>query len=160
MSIAQYDDPGYLEAVYAALFSQLQSATFGGGITLASSLRAAIAPDESPPANQPALIQLQGPMHVEQKDAFSLAKWTFTAVAVLYARVQGAMTAQDPLAVTTANYLIWGIKNCLNTKPPYQKVTLGGLVYHTWIEGVVSTEVSNEQMVITLPIYMLAGTSG
>jgi hypothetical protein len=153
-----FTDPTYLEEVYAALATLLAGATFAAGVTLKSVRRAFMVPDSVPPADQPALILVQGSLPVEQKDLFSVAKWTFTAVAVIYVRAEGtAPPDQDPLSVTQANYLIWGIKNVFETKPPYQKQTLGGLVYHAWIEGEVFPNVTSEQILITVPIYMLAG---
>ncbi len=154
MAVAQYDDPDYLEQVYAALFALLSAATFQSGVKLASSQRVVQIPDEVPIANQPCLMQVQGPMRPEQKE-FALSKWTVTAVAVIYLRSDGTAAA-----VQQVNYLIWGLKNAFNTQPPYEKQTLGGLVYHAWIEGEVFMETQDEQMVLTLPIFMLAGPSG
>ena len=152
-----YEDPAYLEQVYAALLTLLRTATFPAGITLKLTERMVDAPDAIAVADQPALVLVQGPMHVEQKDAFSLAKWTLSAVAVIYVRADSTVRNQNPLPITTANYLLWGIKNCFNTLPPYQKQTLGGLVVHAWIEGDMTPEVTSEQVVVTVPILMLAG---
>lgn len=155
-----FDDPEYLEDVYAALFQQLIGATFPAGIALKNPQRVVVSPDDIPVAAQPTLLLFPGPMHVEQKE-FALAKWTFTAVAVLYVRADGAAQAQDPLPATVANYLVWGLARALApTTPPYQKQTLGGLVYHCWFEGDVIPEVQNEQMVLTMPILIEAGDIG
>jgi hypothetical protein len=53
--------------------------------------------------------------------------------------------------------LIWGIRKAFETTPPYEKQTLGGLVVHAWIDGEVLPEVTSEQILITVPIYMIAG---
>ena len=162
MSVS-YDDPTYLEQVYAALFSLLTSATFAGGVTLESSARVVNPPDNVPVAAQPALILVEGGLLSEQqKTAFGaeMSKWTFAAYALIYARGDSTEPNPDPLPITVANYLIWGIKNCFATKPPNLKQTLGGLVVNAWIEGEVHPEVVNEQMVIMVPILMLAGPSG
>lgn len=151
-----YDDPKYLEDVYAALFAKLSGATFQGGLTLVTKSRVAEAPDTVPVADQPALRLVQGPMHSEQRQGFTLAKWTLSALAVIYVRADSD-ASPNPLPNTVANYLIWGIKNSFNTQPPYQKQTLGGLVYHAWIEGAISPEITSEQILVTVPILMLAG---
>ncbi len=156
--IIQYDDPAYLEAVYAALFSLLQSAVFAAGVALVSAQRVVELPDEVQAVNQPCLMQVQGPMRVEQTE-FALPKWIFTAVAVIYVRADGS-TSPSPVPATTANYLIWGINNVFSTQPFGEKQTLGGLVYHAWIEGEVFMETQDQQMILTVPIYMRAGTSG
>jgi hypothetical protein len=158
--VIQYENPAYMEAVYAALFALLQTATFASGVSLVSYQRVVEIPDEVPAANQPCLMQVQGPMRVEQKE-FALAKWTFTAVAVIYLRADGAAAgSQGMLAATQANYLSWGIQSVFTTTPPYEKQTLGGLVYHAWVEGEVHTEIQDQQVIITVPIYILAGPSG
>jgi len=153
-----FDDPTYLEQVYAALFALLQGATFAAGVTLKTSMRAFMVPDQVAPEDMPALVLVEGPLHAEQKEIFGPAKWTFTAMAALYVRAEGTVAPrQKPLSVTTANLLIWGIQKAFETKPPYQKQTLGGLVAHAWIEGAVVPDVTSEQVLITVPIYMLAG---
>ena len=163
MPVTQFEDPKYLEAVYAALLTQLKTAAFAGGLTLNSSSRAVEIPDKVPTADQPALRLVNGPMRVEQKE-FGLAKWTITAVAAVYMRADGS---SDPnvadLAATNANYVVWGLAQALQppgTPQQYEKQTLGGLVYHCWIEGEVFTEVQAQQIVIAVPIFILAGPSG
>lgn len=158
MTATAFDDLTYLEQVYAALFTLLQGATFAAGITLKTSMRAFMVPDQVAPADMPALVLVEGPMRVEQKEVFGPAKWTLTAIAALYVRAEGtAAPNQSPLSVTTANSLIWGIRKAFETTPPYQKQTLGGLVVHAWIDGEVLPDVTSEQILITVPIYMLAG---
>ena len=155
-----YTDPTYLEAVYAALFARLQTAVFPGAIALNKRARMVLVPDEVAVADQPALILVQGPMHAEQKELFGPTKWTLTALAVVYFRADVSTVSPSPLPATLANYMVWGLANALGTLPPYQKQTLGGLVEHCWIEGAVSVEVVSEQVVITVPIYLLAGPVG
>jgi hypothetical protein len=158
--VIQFENPVYIETVYATLFATLQAATFASGVSLASSQRIVELPVEVPTANQPCLMQVQGPMRVEQKE-FALAKWIFTAVAVIYLRADGAAAgSQGVLPSTQANYLVWGIQNAFATQPPYEKQTLGGLVYHAWIEGEIFTEIQDQQIIITIPIYILAGPNG
>jgi hypothetical protein len=158
MTVTAFDDLTYLEEVYVALFALLQAATFAAGVKLQTSMRAFMVPDQVAPADMPALILIEGPMHVEQKVVFGPAKWTLTALAALYVRAEGtAAPNQSPLSVTTANSLIWGIRKAFETTPPYEKQTLGGLVVHAWIDGEVLPEVTSEQILITVPIYMIAG---
>ena len=158
MAITQYEDATYLEAVYAALFALLKPATAASGITLASSQRTLQVPDEIPIPQQPCLMQVNGPIRAEQKE-FSLTKWTITAVAVLYMRADGS-SEPGVLPATQANNWVWATARAFETQPPYEKQTLGGLVYHAWIEGEVLTEVQNQQIVITIPIFILAGPVG
>lgn len=154
----QFTDPTYMEAVYAALLSQLKTATFGGGIKLVTAERVIEPPQQIASANQPALVLINGPVRVEQKE-FALGKWTFTAVAAVYL---WAEEDQATLAASQANYVVWGLQAALlsTDRGQYEKQTLGGLVYHCWVEGDVLTEVQAQQVVITVPIMILAGPNG
>lgn len=157
-----FEDPTYLEAVYAALFNRLKTAAFAGGQAFAWSTRAFEPPDDVPPASQPALVLVQGPLHAEQREVFGPTKWTFTALAMVYVRAESTAPEPDPLPATVANYFVWGLQNALAgaTPPVYDRQTFDGLVYHCWIEGAVSVAAQREQIVITIPIYILVGPSG
>lgn len=156
-------DPTYMEKVYAALLSQLQlnvnnnMPAGAGGLTVRNFARTFTPPDNVPEANQPAMYVVPGPVHVDQKE-FAMAKWLFTAIVFVYLRADSSVVNPTPLAWTQANYIIWAIMNTLTAPPgPYQKQTLGGLVYHCWIEGEIGVETQSEQVVIGIPIYILAG---
>jgi len=159
-SITQFEDPNYLEAVYDALFQKLKTATFAGTLKLQTTQRAVEAPSNIQPELQPALVLINGPIHVEQKE-FGLAKWTITAVAAVYIWAEGASVLdQLQLPATMANRVVWGFAQAIqppNTPQMYGKQDLGGIVEHCWIEGAVLTEVQAQQIVVTVPIMMLAG---
>jgi len=144
-----FNDPTYLEAVYAALLAQLQTATFAGNLQVQTWGRILVLPDQV--AAQPGVFVLNTPLHVEQKE-FALAKWNLVATVVVYFQ-------SDP---TVANYLLWGLMQSLLTKDfgSYQKQTLGGLVYHAWVEGPLYIETQDTQAVMTFPVLMLAGDVG
>jgi len=153
-----FNDPAYLETVYAALFTQLQSAIFPSGLQLQSSYRVTDTPDNVPVAQQPALYQVQGDMLVEETEHFGVAKWTATAVVVVYFRADGAVpNNRDVLPDTVANYFVWGLMNALQGMPPGSKQTLGDLVYHCWIDGMIVPTVADQQCIVTVPIKILLG---
>jgi len=150
-------DPNYLEQCYAALFAQVQTATFAGGLKFNTFRRVAIGPDQIAPADMPALFQVPGPLHARQTE-FSLTKWVFVAYWLLYFRADSTQPNPDPLPSTEAYNLIWGIMGTLlSAGPPYEKQTLGGLVYHAWIEGEIAIETTAEQIMVGIPVYMDAG---
>ena len=160
MPITQFEDPTYLEAVYAALFYLLEQAKFAGNVKFQTSQRVVVVPDQIAPADQPTLVMVQGPLRAEQKEVFGPTKWTLTAMAVIYLQADPSQNP-NPLPATLTNYLVWGIQTVLGlTAPPYSKQTLGGLVCHCWIEGEVLTEVAEQQVVVTIPIFILAGPVG
>ncbi len=157
--VINFFDPTYLEAVYAALFAQIQTSTFAGGVKINQFLRAMYPPDAAAVSNQPALYQVPGPLHSISKD-FALPKWVFTAILMIYLRSGSAQPVPNPLPQTLAYYLIWGIMNSLLTNLPYEKQTLGGLVYHCWIEGEVGVDTASEQTTIAIPVFIDAGNVG
>lgn len=161
-AIPQFTDPDYLNQVYASLLNLLSAAVFAGGLKLQKAIRAMEAPDQVAAEDQPALILINGPIGVVQKE-FALAKVMPTAIAVIYLWTDGASPFDaDPnnTPATQADRLVWGIFNAFNTQPPYQKQGMGGIVYHAWIEGDIHTEIVRQQVVITIPIRMLAGPYG
>jgi hypothetical protein len=151
-----FDDPLYLEACYDALFALLKTAPLPNSIVFRTMQRAAVVPQSIPPASQPALLLMPGPMEAKQNN-FALTKWTFTAVAVVYFRGDASPINQIPLPSSLVNWVVWGIATVLQAKPFGEKQTLGGLVYHCWIEGEIFPETENQQIVLTIPIRMLAG---
>jgi len=170
MPVTQFEDPEYLEAVYATLFSLLKSAVLPDSLVFNLSARLAEPPDSIAAANQPALILFQGPMHAEQKGIFGPTKWIFTAVAAVYIRADtetmNPVGTSTPIPATTANRIVWALAQAMgNSTTPggtpmiYQRQELGGLVYHAWIEGEVITSVVDQQMIVTVPINILAGPS-
>lgn len=160
MAVTQFSDPAYLEAVFAALLTQLQTAQFEGSNAMQSWTRTVEAPDQIPVSNMPAAVLVQGDLLAEQKQVFGATKWTFSALLLIYLRADSSQVNPNPLPATLVNYFVWGIFKSLWGKPPYGKQTLGGLVEHAWLEGQVHQEVANEQLVIMIPIMILAGPSG
>jgi hypothetical protein len=158
-----FEDPTYLEQVFAALFALLQKVTFPAGVPpLARTSRVVVVGDQVPPAEQPALILIQGPMHVAQKEVFGPAKWELTVVVVILFRGDAtAPASQDQVSAQTVNYMVWGLMLAVSGRQgpspqqQYARQTLGGLVYHCWIEGVVDTEVQDQQVILTVPIHIL-----
>jgi hypothetical protein len=162
----EFFDPEYLETVYATLFTLLQSTvlptTNGLPAAFVSSQRVSwfsSVPTDISPADQPALLMVSGPMKADQGKLFGPTKWTLTAAAIIYMQGDGSTNPGAPLAITQANEIIWAVSNKLSY-PTYQKQTLNGLVYHAWIEGEIHPEIFNQQVVITIPMYILPGPGG
>lgn len=150
-------DPSYMETVYKALFALLQSVSYPAPLTLQTVTRAVRVPDQVPVANQPAVYQIQGPMKTTQEKIFGPSKVEFTAAWVIYMRGDGAQTI-DSNTPTLVNLAIWAMINSFNTKPPYQKQTLGGNAHHVWFDGptYMETEGDANQIVVALPIHILS----
>lgn len=154
-----YGDPTFLEAVYAALFAQVSPVQFPAAAPFQkfqNSYRVVVAPDDVPPANQPCLVQVQGPMDGSQKQAFGPVKWLLTALLLVYFRGDGtAPLEQNPVNVTNANLIVWPIAQILEPSPNTGRQTLGDQVYHCWIEGQIHVNVEQEQVLIGIPVHIL-----
>jgi len=162
MIAIDFESPNYLEVVFAALFAKLKTAKFGGSIVVKSFQRAVQPPDQIDAANQPALLLIEGLLGESQEGLFGPAKWHLGAFAVVYLRADGSSASQQQVSpATQANWITWGIALALGvTYPPYQKQTLDGLVYHCWVDGQVSVEVVDQQVVVVVPISLLLGPVG
>jgi hypothetical protein len=119
--VVPYEDPEYLETVYAALFSLLKSMSLPGDLAFATSTRLVQVPDQISVAAQPALLQVEAAIEASQKEVFGPVNWRMKALALIYFRADGSANPQV-LPVTVANQFIWALAGVLgNTQPPYQK---------------------------------------
>ena len=107
-----YEDPTYLEAVYAALFALVQTATFPAGVAINSFQRTMTPPDNVSVANMPALYQIPGPMLVEQKVEMPIPKWTLTAILAIYVRADSAASGQNSIASDDCELHHLGHRKC------------------------------------------------
>lgn len=153
-----YDDPGFLEAVYQALFDLVKGAPWPIGFELVTARRAVDTPDDVPAASQPALFQVQGAYGASQKE-FALTKWELSVVEVIYFRMEGTVVAsRDQLPDTTMNNVLWAVYGALRAPADGERQTLGGLAQHAWIDGAVVPVVAGEdslQAVLMIPIKVL-----
>jgi len=154
-----FEDPEYLEACYAALFELLKAAPLISPQKWQTTQRLVQISDDFVIPRQPALIQVESAIRAEQKEVFGPTKWILGAVAVVYMQAEGG-TQPTVVPATAANRVIWALARTFDTKPPYQKQTLGGLVYHCWVDGNILAEVVDQQIIITAPISILPGPVG
>lgn len=160
MAVTQYEDPTYLDAVYAALFALIKTATFPDGVKFQKQERISAWPDDFTVAEQPALYLVEAPVKPSQREVFGPVKWEFGAIIIICLRADKSDWAGPFPPNTLCNYFIWGIAKAFeNTEPPYERQTLGGLVYHCWIDGEIRPEQSSEQVTIGIPIHILPGPS-
>jgi hypothetical protein len=158
MSEENFYQADYLEQVYVALFNQVRCARMPDGTEMfKTALRVVDTPDDVAPAAQPALFQVQGPIAASQSVKGG-DKWEASAMLVVYVRADGAIPSQQQmLPDTVANYIVWGIKSAMTNSTLQGNVlqTLGGLVYHAWIDGAVIPAVADQQIVIAVPVKIL-----
>jgi len=161
MSVTQYEDPQYLEAVYAALFALLSETQLPNSMVWNSKTRVVQVPDQIPPASQPSLLMVEGAIEAQEKQVFGPVKWIIHALALIYFRSDGTVSSPNPLAATVANRIIWALSRQIEaTQPPYQKQTLDGLVYHCWVDGGIYADLVEQQVIIVAPITILPGPVG
>lgn len=111
--------------------------------------------DEVDPTNQPCIILHRGPQQAEQKHAFGVTRWAWKASLLIYYRVDGYKTSNTyPDQVTDP--LLDSIEQCFQVEPP-NRLTLGGLVHHCWIDGTIYHDpgLADNQAVILVPLTIL-----
>lgn len=136
------------EAIYAALFAQLSAVQ---GIKTRS--RRLKHWSDVPASQQPAIFQAQGSPSVQHAQGLS-AKWTMQAEIYVYVQTAGSETP-----ATKLNEIIDAIVSALGPDNPLKNTnTLGGLVHHCRIEGVIETDEGTlgDQAVAIIPVVILA----
>lgn len=134
------------EAIYAALFARVSSvapfATIG---------RTRKHVDDVPAVNQPALFQTQGKQIAT--GAFAQpTKWTLHADLWIYAHASNPHA--DGNAAALLNQLIDAVETALAPEPAMGRQTLGGLVSHCSIAGMIETDegLLGDQAVAVIPV--------
>lgn len=161
MAVPSFDDDSYLESVFAGTFAFLKGVTFvdpavGEPTGFEKSLRAIVAPDSVPVADQPAFIFVQGPIDVSQKNFYGPSRWQLTAVVFIYFRADGVSPSEQGIVpAQLGNNIIWAISKLLKATPASERQTLGGLVHHCWIEGIIHTNFIEQQMLLEIPLHIL-----
>jgi hypothetical protein len=137
------------EAIYAALFQLVSTVTANGqGFVTAS--RVLKHWTDVAAADQPAVFQCQNGENYKPRANLPPVV-TLDCKLWLYAKNAGDT---DAVPSSVLNPLKDAIFNALAPSPAIERQTLGGLVYHAWIEGDVLTDegVLGDQAAMVLPI--------
>lgn len=151
------------EAIFSALFTLLSKTTpdmVGGSWQTTS--RDLLQWDDVQPADQPALFLVETAQHASEPN-LALSQWRLGALLIIYYRADGLADRSDPS--TPRDSVVNAILDVIDaaiTPAPGQRQTLGGLVYHTYIDGAVTFDsgLTDQQAVIAIPITMLVGSFG
>src|ERR1700731_4659884 len=84
------------------------------------------------PGDQPALYLVHSGEQVMQNTAYGLAKYALHFEILIYARADASPNA---VSDTMINAMLDAIDTQMQSVPPGERQTLGGVVYHAWIEG-------------------------
>lgn len=112
--------------------------------------------DDVPATDQPALFLQRGLETLEQK-TFGVTKIHFRALVWIYFRTDGLKT-QNTYPDQITDPVLDSIEQLFQTLPPLAtRLTLGGTVYHCWIDGTIASEpgLMDNQAVIVVPISIL-----
>jgi hypothetical protein len=144
------------EAVAAALFTQLAGTKIGGVSPFNTTGRRARIWSDLSPGDQPAMFLIHTGEQAVQNQAPGLTKWMLHFEVLIYARV-------DPSPSSTPDTFINAILDALDaqmqTTPPGERQTLGGVIYNAWIEGqiFIDTGILDQQIAILVPIRVMTG---
>lgn len=142
--------------VFDALFAylkQIPPPTGGSWKTFSQSLAQW---DNYPAANQPAMFLHRGPQTATQNKAFGVTKWQWKVQLWMYYRTDGLNTTNTyPDQLT--DVLLDAVERLFQTDPNVGRLTLGGLVHHCWIDGIIAFEsgIADAQAVAVVPISIL-----
>lgn len=140
------------EAVAVALFNLL-----GGAYAFATKTRTPTLPENVPAGDQPYFGLELLDEEDTQNEGVGITTYTLNFRAYFYAR---ADADPDVAGETFLNRLLDAIDTALqNPLQPGERVTLGNLVYHAWIEGMLarSNGLIDKQMWLVVPIKAITG---
>lgn len=144
------------ETVAAALFSLLQTTQIGGNPAFLTTGRRGRIWSNVTPDDQPAMFLIHSGESAVQSQAPGLTKWLLHFEMLVYLRVDPSPTATPD---TTINAILDAIDAQLQSMPPGERQTLGGVIYNAWIEGqiLIDTGILDQQVAILVPIKCLTG---
>lgn len=147
---------GKRETVANALISLLATATINGSPAFVKVGRNAKIWSNVDAADQPAMYLIHYGDSVVQKQSFGLPKYTFHFVIMIYIR---ADAGPDAVPDTVINQMLDAIGLALQSIPPGEKQTLGGLVENAWVEGeiLIDSGILDQQCVIQIPVKVVTG---
>jgi hypothetical protein len=145
------------EAISEALFTQLQKAngTGAGQFNFQSFERGLKSWGSVPAANQPAAFLVKWKESLTQVN-LGLTVYVLDYLLVIYLQVD---PSTGTVGETTCNAILDALDLALQSKPPYEKQSLGGLVINAWIEGevMIDTGILDQQAAIFVPIKVRTG---
>ncbi len=144
------------ETIYAALFAYFSGLTDGGSALFKKATRKLTVWEGVEAEDQPALLMLQK-SELCQRQRGLPSKWTLRIDLYLYVHT-GAMNDPDLIPSQIFNPLMDAIEASVAIDDLSNNTcTLGGLVYHTFIDGDVEVFEGNlgDQAVVIVPITVL-----
>lgn len=140
------------EAIASALFILLGQANYA----FASMDRRGHLPQNTVIANQPHLCLVEVSGKAVQDTAIGLTKWRLEFWVLVYIRVDA-----NPSTVPASawNAALQAIANVMESVPPGERQTLGGLVNNAWIDGEILFRggIEDEQTSMKIPIIVETG---
>lgn len=141
--------------IFGALFDLIQTIPCPVGSRWKTASQKLVQWDKVPPVNQPAIYLYRGPQKAESNKVFGVTKWQLRATLWIYFRTDGLQTSNTyPDQITDP--LLDAIEEVFQPSPQVQRNTLGGLVYHCWIDGVIvfDSGISDGQAVCIVPLSL------
>lgn len=158
--------PTSTEAVYTALFTLLSQATVGGSPAFVSSARRLPAISNVLPAQQPALYFLEGEEETVERDiGLPVDKYSLAAVVLFQSSASPGTVASTQMnalrdaVINQIRFFTLGAGGTVVPKQLGEPQTLGGIVYHVYVEGKIlkNEGLQTQQGAIVFPIKILTG---
>jgi hypothetical protein len=105
---------------------------------------------------QPALYLMKVGEQTVQNEAYGLTKYILEYRILAYAR---ADATPETIYETLLNQMLDAVDAAMQSTPPGENQTLGGVVTNAWIEGAtdVDTGVLQQQCALVIPIKVITG---
>lgn len=142
--------------VFSALFNLLKTVPAPQGYSWKMQTQDLVSWNNVDATSQPALFLHRGPQLSEQKQAFGVTKLHWRATAWVYYRTDG-LHGNGTYPDTFADAILDNFEQTFQTDPMNGRLTLGGLVWHCWLDGMVTWDpgLLDNQGVLVVPISIL-----
>lgn len=106
--------------------------------------------------DQPAMFIVHSGEQIVQSQAYGLSKYMLHFELVIYARADASPAAVPD---TLINAMLDAIDAQMQSAPKGERQTLGGVVYHAWIEGdvFIDSGILDQQIAMLVPVKVLTG---
>jgi hypothetical protein len=139
------------EAVSIALYNLLAATKIDNLPAFKSTSRKGKVWSNASSADQPSMFVIHTGEQVLQNQIFGLPKYLLHFEIVIYARADANPSVAPD---TLINGLLDAIDAQMQSQTPGERQTLGGVVYHAWIEGeiLIDTGIVDQQIAVMVPV--------
>lgn len=145
------------QQVFTALFNVVKSIPPPTGTTWQTFTQHLKSFDDFPPEQQPAFTLYRMHQIADQK-TFGVTRWQWKAALIIFYRIDAYQCPQgQAFPEVLVDNFIDAVEQRFQTDPLNNRFTLGGLVYHCWIDGAIAFDsgIVDNQAIIVIPLTIV-----